>query len=95
MTSGDGERPASADTRADVPAASAAQLCYDSDDLLTTRRGGVAPLRSRLGNGHVATVDSVTAAFVPLEQPLPHTIASADDATLVHDAALAGPATAG
>jgi len=91
MTSGDGERPASADTRADVPAASAAQLCYDSDDLLTTRRGGVAPLRSRLGNGHVATVDSVTAAFVPLEQPLPHTIASADDATLVHDAALAGP----
>ena len=72
MTSGDGEHPSAADSSADVPAASAAELCYDSDDLLTTRRGGLPIVRPRPGNGHVTTPDSVPDQYYSgVEMPAP------------------------
>lgn len=62
MTSGDGERvappPEMAADSTTSGAVSAAALCYDSDDLLTQRRGGLPADRARATNGHTDLPDT-------------------------------------
>lgn len=77
MTSGDGERmaPGPETPVSNHAAASAADLCYDSDDLLTQRRGVLPTVRTRPANDQDATPDQAEPHVPDVEPAVPSELA--------------------